>query len=129
MYSTFWGDGAGVSGSYAPIQNKSPIRGRSRQLVNREQYRVLTALFNGLIGAVSGANVTATHARVSPRNNTLDTPSDNVVGGLRRIDTVTDINRNTTAADVTALKEITFAVNRRPSPYVPDLSGNGGRAF
>jgi hypothetical protein len=50
------------------------------------------------------------------------------LGGVRTIETVTDINRNTAAADVTALKEMLYNVKTRPS-YPVDLSGNGGPAY
>lgn len=118
-------DGSGlVSGSYSLLINKPPRRYAAKRIVNREQFRVLTALFNGLIGAASGSNVTATHKRIQAQT-TL--PLGNI-GGLRTIETVTDINRNTAAADVTALKEIMYNVKTRPS-YPKDLSGNGGPAL
>lgn len=126
-YSQLFGDSANITGSYVPIDNKAPIRSRSRQNVNRDQYRQITALFNALIGAVTGANVTATHNRVAGVNTSVSntTAGEQEIGGARTIETFTDINRNTTAADVTALKEITFGVNR--SADVRDLSGNGAK--
>jgi hypothetical protein len=95
-----------------------------RGVVNREGFRAVTALFNGLIGATTGSNVTATHKRIAEDNSSLTRN-----GGARTIDTVTDINRNTAAADVTALKEMVYGVSRRPSTYARDLSGNGGPAY
>ena len=122
-WSGFWGDAAGGSGSYALLQDKNPRRGVIRGTVNRESFRVATALFNGLIGAATGSNVTATHKRIAEDNSTFTRN-----GGARAIDTVTDINRNTVAGDVTMLKEMVTSVSRRPT-YARDLSGNGGPAY
>ena len=128
-WSVFWGDGIASTGAYTFLQNKAPIRARARQNVNRDQYRIITALFNNLIGAVTGANVTATHRRVQGPNHADSTQFGAAdIGGLRPIELFTDVNRNTVAADVTALKEITTSVNRRPT-FPKDLSGNGGGAF
>jgi len=121
-YSSFWGDS-----SYSLLINQFPGNNRVRRVVNREAFRVMTALFNGLIGAASGSNVTATHKRIQyadGSNGLGPNPS-----GARPIETVTDINRNTTAADVTMLKSLVYNVSARPSTYPRDLSGNGGASY
>ena len=123
-WSGFWGDAAGSTGSYALLQNKNPRRNGIRGTVNRESFRVATALFNGLVGAATGSNVTATHKRIANDASSV-TPN----GSVRTVETVTDINRNTAAADVTMLKEMVYDVSRRPSTYPRDLSGNGGPSF
>lgn len=122
-WSGFYGDDATHSGSYSLVDGKMPRRDRIKRVVNREGFRPFTALFGGLVGAATGSNVTATHSRVSAPAPQGD------MGGLRSIDTITDINRNTVAGDVTALKEMVFNVKSRPSTYPKDLSGNGGPAF
>lgn len=114
----FWGPNPN---SYAPVSGKMPARDRVQRLVNREGFRQYTALFNALIGAATGSNVTATHRRIAHVNDGG--------GGVRTLETVTDINRNTTAADVTSLKEVVTGVTARPIPYPKDLSGNGGPAL
>ncbi len=127
-WSGFWGDGTLSNGNYSLLSNKNPIRYRAKRLANRASYRQLTPLFNALIGAASGSNVTATHKQVAAHNT--ETSGFGIYGGgPRTIETVTDINRNTTAADITALKEIVFGVTTRPSTYPRDLSGNGGPAY
>jgi hypothetical protein len=118
-YSLFWGVNPG---DYSLYINKAPIRRRAQMNVQADQYRALTALFNGLIGAAVGSNVTATHRRIG---HTLT----NTEAVERPVVTVTDINRNTVTADVTALKEIVSAFATRPSAYPRDLSGNGGPAL
>lgn len=94
-------------------QNKIPIRNILRRVVNKPWFRANTALFNGLIGAATGSNVTATHKRIAAH---VRVPGDAISGGGNRtIETITDINRNTAAADVTALKEMLYGVNRNPT--------------
>ena len=102
----------------------------AKRLVNRAGFRVTTALLNSLIGATSGSNVTATHKEVSHssvgRSPLLDR------GGKIVAATVTDINRNTTAADVTALKAFltfTSSVNKAPSPYPTNRNGLNQKQF
>jgi hypothetical protein len=91
-----------------------------RRVVNREAFRPLTALLNGLIGAATGSNVTATHKRVEAIQNGSGPVN---YGGVRSIETVTDINRNTAAADVTALKDFLYDIETAPDPY--PANGNG----
>ena len=120
-----WTREANNPSGYSLLINKSPIRNRIKRVVNREGFRQAQALFNALIGAATGGTATATHKRVGQ-------PTDLSVGssgGARGIDTVTDINRVTTAADVTALKEMVYGVKTRPITYPKDLSGNGGPSF
>lgn len=118
-YSPFWDNGKTSGGSYAPI-GKFNRRYAIKRVANREGMRRFTALFNGLIGAASGSNVTATSKKITYTDGNLD--------GARTAAAVTSINRNTTAADVAALKEMTYNVKTRPS-YPRDLSGNGGGSF
>lgn len=84
-------------------------RNRIKRVVNRDGFRQMTALFNGLIGAASGANVTATHKRVAAATQFAGG------GGARTIETITDINRNTVAGDITALKEMVYGVTHKPT--------------
>jgi hypothetical protein len=122
-WAGFWGTGVNA---YSLLRNKNPRRYAIKRVVNRDSFRVMTALSNALIGAASGSATGAiTFKRINP-----GTPLDAATfGGRRTIDTVSIINRNTTAADVTALKEMLYNVKTRPAPYVRDLSGNGGPAY
>lgn len=121
-YSGFWDNGATIGGTYALQSNKMPRRNAIRRVANREGFRKLTALINGLTGAATGSNVTSTTKKVGQDMTSAAN------GGARTIDTVTVINRNTAAADVTAIKEMLYNVRTRPT-YPRDLSGNGGPAF
>jgi hypothetical protein len=125
-YSGFYGPNVN---DYSLLDGKMPMRAQIKRVVNMDGFRAFTALFNGLIGAAAGSNVTATHKRVDPAA-VINTVGTQVIDpGQPQILTVTDINRNTTAADVTALKEMVYNVQLRPVPYPRDLSGNGGPAL
>lgn len=124
-YSPFWGPNVN---DYSLLINKFAGINRLRRVVNREAFRVSTALFNGLIGAASGSNVTATHKRIQYTDSPTTGLGPNP-GGLRTVETVTDINRNTTATDVTNLKYMVYNVLTRPSTYPRDLSDNGGPSY
>jgi len=120
-YQGLWTEEARLA-AYTPIQNRVPRRNGIKRLMNRSQYRAISELFDTLIGAASGAAASKTHAQVAGQVPFQDG------GGARPIETITDISRNSTAADITLLKEMTVSVRSRPA-YVADLSGNGGPAF
>lgn len=80
--------------------------------------KIIRALWRALTGAAAGGTATATVARVQANQGGNLT-------GLIPIETVTLVNRVTTAADRTALLALIDRVVY-PSTYVADLSGNGG---
>lgn len=81
------------------------------------------ALISTTVGAAAGVSTVATRARVKHNSGSN---ADN--GGKMVIESVNPINRNSAAADVTALKAKTTLKN--PSLTFPrDLSGNGGPSF
>lgn len=86
--------------------NKYPQRYNLKRMARRYGMRANTALFAGLIGAASGSNVTATHKRIDAVVKTSGPQG----GGNRIVEVITDINRNTVAGDVTALKEMMLNV-------------------
>lgn len=92
----------------------------SRTLFNRGN-RALRRLLLSLLGAGTGANATENQTRVQANQDMLQQFQG---GGLVPIETVAQINRNTTAADLT---NVTAALSRSPVPvYAVDVSGNGG---
>jgi hypothetical protein len=79
-----------------------------------------------LNGAAPGSNATETVARIAPA-----TPFNTATGGgARVVETITEVNRNTTAADVTYINanilDRIYAMTPPIASYPPDLSGNGG---
>jgi hypothetical protein len=108
--------------AYTSISGLMPRLHNIRRTVNRDGFRVATELLDSLIGATAGGAAAATHARVGAQF------SSNPANVETPVVTVTDVNRNTTSADVAFLKSFLF--NIRPRPAFPaDASGNGGTAL
>ena len=136
-YSGFW-ERTGDEGAYAPLSRnaqgwRSKLEFQIAQLVGKQQFREQKELILTLLGAATGSTALATYARVQGASGpSATTPSVTGVGdlgGLVPIETVTVINRVTTAADVTYLTPI-FDGNMVPGPssltLVADAGGNGG---
>jgi hypothetical protein len=86
--------------------------------------RSVQALFLALLGAVAGGTATATRPMIV--GSPLSADSNGAQGGgVVPIQTVSVINRVTTAADVNNLKTL-VNFTRAPSTYAPDGSGTGG---
>ncbi len=83
------------------------------------------ALLSVLIGAAAGPTATDTAQRVAHPTNGAIGDAGLSLGGLRARETVTEINRATNATDVNQLRAA-IALNRAPTTYANDLSGNGG---
>ena len=86
--------------------------------------RITQALMLALIGAVAGGTALAIKVQVVGSSLSADSTGAQG-GGVVPIQTVTLINRPTTAQDVTNLKTL-VSFSRGPSTYVQDVSGNGG---
>lgn len=109
----------GVNG-YSLIDDQNPMERVLTTLFRKQSHNVVRELFDTLIGASAGATAASTYSRVKHDVTAGQTAEQ---GGAVAIETVTDINRVTTAADVTALKAI---ITKATTPTFPgDLSGNG----
>jgi hypothetical protein len=106
--------------SYSLLNNKQPSRSMMRRQVLKPGSRKLRELFDTCLGAAAGGSASATYKQIAEDSG--------IGGGLRTIETITVISRVSTAADITALKEIVVNVDRSPA-YPADLSGNGGPAL
>lgn len=134
-YSGFW-QMTGDAAPYNLVANKNSQRGRSpleravSQIMVRNQFRDEAAALGALIGAASGSNMTATYKRVqspSGPDATVPVVTDiTALGGARTIETVTVVNRNTTAADVSYLKDLFDGDLLDRSTSYPTVSGSGG---
>lgn len=122
-----WTHEAGNPAGYSLFINRPPLRGRIRRFANREQMRVVSELFDTLVGAAPGSTALAQSRKVQAE--TVTPTQLGQMGGNRAIETRNHINRATTAADVTEIKSYVFGVRRRPATYVRDLSGNGGPTY
>jgi hypothetical protein len=107
---------------YAPLftENGSILPKNTQPLTDRQ---TRDALISTTVGAAAGAATSASRARVKNNGSVV---GDN--SGKATIETINPINRNSTAADVTALKSKTTLKNASLA-FPRDLSGNGGPAF
>lgn len=117
-WSGLWNNEYGEN--YSVLINTKPTLARISNLIRRrgKANRVINELFDTVLGAAAGGTAAATYPRVQH-------PTDEEFGGARTVETVTAINRASTAADITALKLI-FSDKSKPATYPADLSGNGG---
>jgi len=86
--------------------------------VTRMSNRVFLAMLKAITGAAAGGTATSTYSRVAAVQGGQQ-------GGLITIEQRQPINRATTAADVAAMTALWNRVVN-PTPYVADVSGNGG---
>jgi hypothetical protein len=105
---------------YAPLfgDNATNVPVNTTPLTNR---LVTNELLVETVGAAAGAAALATKSRVKHPT----TPNQEV---KPVIESESLINRNTTAADLTAV-ETKFTKKKPSFAFVRDLSGNGGPAF
>ena len=100
---------------FAPLFEGNVLPKNTTPLTDRTTTNELVA---ETVGAAPGAAASATRARVQHSQQ----------GDTQKIETVSHINRNTTAADVTAV-ETKFTKKKPSFTFARDLSGNGGPAF
>ena len=136
-YSAFW-ETTGDQSPYAPITAaqlgmRSPIEKKLARLLKRNQLRDVSAAFTALIGAAAGGTATSTYKRVqAPTRLSSTDPRVTAIGdmgGLIDIETVTVINRATTSADETYLKDFFDNELLEAGITYPTVSGSGGSAY
>jgi hypothetical protein len=104
------------------MPGNAPVFGAENVPVNSNNVRntdIKDALANALIGATTGGNVTKTRTRLVHNAQHQ---------GRQVTEVQTLLNRNTTAQDVTNLKNEVIKKDRTLN-FPADRSGNGGRAF
>lgn len=112
----FWGT---FGGSILTISNENPVKRRIARLLNTASMKGYRELMLTLNGAAAGSAALETHKRIKARENT-----EGEVGGLRTIETVTDVDANTTADDETNIDETILAFTDTPSTYPVNKDGN-----
>ena len=113
-----WSHEANNPTGYA-VSGRNPDLHRIRKIMAKPGNRNTATLLQALIGAAAGGAASRTRKRITHSVN----------GGKMAIETVTEVNRTTTSADVTNLKAATLPMVSRPASYPRDLSGNGGPAY
>lgn len=86
--------------------------------------QVHSAMADAVVGAAAGAAVSVNRARVA--HSTNEQAKD---GGLVPIETISEINRNSTAQDLANYEAELKPKNAGSFTLPRDLSGNGGPAF
>lgn len=105
--------------SIMDLDNDNPIKRRIARLYDREGMRAYKELSLELTGAAVGATASATHKQVLAREN-----AEGQLGGVRTIETVTDVNRVTATADLTDLDDKVLAFPSEPTTYPVNGDGN-----
>lgn len=100
---------------FAPLFDGNILPKNTTPLTNR---LVTNELVDETVGAAPGATASVTRSRIQ----------HSAQGDKQVVETVTEINRATTAADVTAV-ENKFRKKKPSFTYARDKSGNGGPAF
>lgn len=122
-WSGFWDNEGGAP--YAPLGssvNKEDAYDKLAVLLANRIYShgALRELIYSLVGGNVGDPASASHKRVQG----VQDLTANVQGGVRTVESFLDINRVTTAADVTRIQG---ALRQATKPTYPvDKSGNGG---
>lgn len=127
-YQGFWYLHApiGQGGAYNLYGNRYAVEQKIAHAFGRRGFKQTRCLMYALLGAGTGGAASETETRVSAPNALT---SSQQLGGLRTMETVTIVNRNTTAADLTYMQNMLNRVyNSAPAiaSYPVDLSGNGG---
>jgi hypothetical protein len=118
VYSGFWNGIFGANHALTGAQQRQK-RAISR-IMEKPGNRKLRGLMLALNGAAAGGTATVTHKQIAGPASTPTTLT--ALGGLRTVETVTDVNRATTAADETNIDQI---INDKfaPASYPADRSG------
>jgi hypothetical protein len=128
-YSAFWQNVSNINGEvgvpYAMRFSRSSHERRASIALSRSGFRAVRELMVTLNGVAPGSAALDTYAQASASQQG---PTVTGPGGVRTIDTITTVNRNTAASDVTTLnaRVVDGLFVQAPSSYPTDASGNGG---
>jgi hypothetical protein len=108
------------NGSIMDLDNDGPMKRRASSYFDRNGMRAYKELMLTLNGAAVGQAALATHSQVLARENT-----SGELGGLRTIETITDVNRVTVTADKTDIDNKILDYPDNPTfPYPVNGDGN-----
>ncbi len=111
----------GATTGHAAFNGMTQADGHLSRMLRKRGNRVLRELLITLVEGASGATAAETYKRIKAYQ---ENSSVNQGGGLVTMETATQINRATAAAD---LVDSVAAISRTvfPGTYATDLSGNG----
>lgn len=125
-YSGLWnreyGENYSPLGTNNTAEWNNTTRKRLSKLLKGRGDRILATLLKSLNGTAAGATASATYEQIAADPSLSSAYSG---GGKRTINTKTDINRATTAADETMIDGI-IDESFHPVSYPVDKSGAGG---
>lgn len=131
-YSAFWQNVSNINGEvgvpYRMLFSRSSHERRASNALYRSGFRAVRELLETVTGAAAGGTAADSYVRAG---TTGQGPTAIGPGGARDMETVTTVNRATTAGDITTLlARISVGIFAQapaiPSGYVADASGNGG---
>lgn len=121
-WSNFWGG----ANSYGLLYGRAAPDLELSRVLGRQGKRTFKAVLAQLVGTAAGSTAVATYARISAPAGLTNGME---LGGARLVETITDINRATTAADeayVESVLALISGMNPAITSYATDASGNGG---
>lgn len=114
----YWED---YGGGAMTLENEDPKKRRIAQLLDQPSNAELKELMLTLNGAAAGSAAAASHSRIKAGETSGSFESD--LSGARTIETVTDVGRNTTAADKSNIDSTILAYPLQPT-YPANGDGN-----
>lgn len=105
-------NGTGTNEDAPNLSGRNSMQDRLAMLASKPGYRKLKELMKTTIGAAAGQAALSQYARVKVEDD---------LGGARTIETVTAINRNSTASDVTELKAMLDLDSQPTYPANPGI--------
>jgi hypothetical protein len=116
-----------------PVSQKgfrSPLQWQLAKILKKNQLRDLVAVMAALNGVAAGATATSQYKRVLAATSPSETPplvtQIGELGGARAIETVSAINRATTAADITFINDMLNNALLSAGITYPTVVGSGG---
>ena len=108
--------------SQMTLENEDPSKRRIAQLLDQPSNAELKELMLTLNGTAAGSAAAASHKRIKAGEASGSFESD--LSGARTVETVTDVSRNTAAADKTNIDQTILAYPLAPTTYPANGDGN-----
>jgi hypothetical protein len=122
-YSGLWNNEYGEDHALLTNRTGNQRTRAARVFANKQGAQAAEAeIVRTLNGAATGSTALQTEKRIANQSNADSLDNNN--GGVRQIDTITNVNRVTTSADQNTIDDY-LSLDSKPT-YVADAAGNGG---
>jgi hypothetical protein len=122
-YSGLWNNEYGEDHALLANRTGNQRTRAARVFANKQGAQAAEAeIVRTLNGAATGSTALQTEKRIADQSNADSLDNNN--GGVRQIDTITNVNRVTTSADQSTIDDY-LSLDSKPT-YVADAAGNGG---